>query len=222
MVGCFLGEDLGKAGIFRQERDFRLCLFCGDGEFHCHCELGNKWGVWEEAFAIATEDPVDLAVVQGMLEILVLHVMIKVIIELRVIDSVYVDMAMDSGKGFSKEGVVPLDISGVGGVEVFRLVTGFGDGQGLSNPVDGGVCDTEPEESEDDVFTSTTHYIKEMFLSYPLDVGVEGASIADCTSFIHSLVDVANSNGGGKFFCGESVFPDELPVDAGDVGTRVY
>ena len=114
MISCFLGEDLGEVGIFRQERDFRLCLFCGNGKFYCRCELGNKWGVWEEAFAIATEDPVDLAVVQGMLEILVLRVVIKVIIESRVIDGVYVDMAMGSGKGFSKEGVMLLGICGVG------------------------------------------------------------------------------------------------------------
>ena len=99
---------------------------------------------------------------------------------------------------------------------------GFRDGQGLSDPVDGEVSGSEPEESEDDVFVTTAHDIKEMFLSNPFDVGVEGAGIVDGTSFVHSLVDIVNSNGGGKLFGGESVFPDKLPVDVGDVGTRVY
>ena len=53
-----------------------------------------------------------------MLEVLVLHVVVKVIIEVGVIDSIYINMAMGSGKGFSEEGVVPLGISGVGGVEI--------------------------------------------------------------------------------------------------------
>ena len=61
-----------------------------------------------------------------------------------------------------------------------------------------------------------------MFLSDSFDVGVEGASVTDCTGFVHGLINIANGNGGGKFFGGESVFPDELPVYAGDVGTGVY
>ena len=102
------------------------------------------------------------------------------------------------------------------------MITGFGDGQGLSGPVDHGVCGTEPGEPEDDVFLSTAHDIEEVLLDYPFDVGVEGASITNCTSFVHSLVDVVNSNGGGKFFSGESVFSDKLPIYARDVGTGVY
>ena len=62
-VSSFFREDLGKVGVFRQERDFRFCIFCGDSEFHCHSELGNEQGVQEEALAIASEDPVDLAIV---------------------------------------------------------------------------------------------------------------------------------------------------------------
>ena len=42
------------------------------------------------------------------------------------------------------------------------------------------------------------------------------------TGFVCSLVYILNCNGGGKFFDRESVFPDELSVDAGDIGTRVY
>ena len=79
----------------------------------------------------------------------------------------------------------------------------------------------EPRESEDDVFSSTVHDIEEMFLGNPSDVGVEGAGVANCTSFVHSLVYIANSNGGGKFFSGELVFSDELPVDTRDVSTRI-
>ena len=80
----------------------------------------------------------------------------------------------------------------------------------------------EPGESEDDIFTSTAHDIEEMFLGDPFDVGVESASVTDCTGFVHSLVNVVNSNGGGKFLSGESVFSDKLLVDARDVSTRVY
>ena len=64
-----------------------------------------------------------------------------------IVDSVYVDMAVSAGKEFSKERVVPLGISSMGGVKVLRLITGLGDGQGLPNPVDGGVCGAEPGES---------------------------------------------------------------------------
>ena len=60
-----------------------------------------------------------------------------------------------------------------------------------------------------------------MFLSDPFDVGVEGASVANRTSFVYGLIDVANGNGGGELFSGEAVFSDELPVNAGDVGTRI-
>ena len=60
-----------------------------------------------------------------------------------------------------------------------------------------------------------------MFLGNPFDVGVEGASIVDCTSFVHSLVDIADGDGGGEFFSGEGVFPDKLPVNTRDVSTGV-
>ena len=45
-----------------------------------------------------------------------------------------------------------------------------------------------------------------MFLSDPFDVGVEGASITDCTGLVRGLVNVANGDGGGEFLSGESVF----------------
>ena len=80
----------------------------------------------------------------------------------------------------------------------------------------------EPKESEDDIFSSAIHNVKEMFLGNPFDVSVKGASIADCTSFVCSLIYIANGNGRGEFFYGGAVFPDELPVNARDVSTRVY
>ena len=65
-------------------------------------------------------------------------------------------------------------------------------------------------------------YIEEVFLGDPFNVHVQGASVMDCTSFVCSLVNIVNSDGGSEFFCGETVFSDKLPVDARDVSTRVY
>ena len=92
----------------------------------------------------------------------------------------------------------------------------------MSDPVDGRVSGTEPGESKDDVFSSTAHDIEEVFLGNSFDVHVEGAGIMNYTSFVHSLVNIANGNGGSKFFCGEAMFSDKLPVNTGDVSTRVY
>ena len=61
-------------------------------------------------FTVALEDPIDKAIVQIVLEVLVLHVMIQVVVKMRVIDSVYVDVSVSSGKGFVEEGVMLLDI----------------------------------------------------------------------------------------------------------------
>ena len=80
----------------------------------------------------------------------------------------------------------------------------------------------EPGKSKDDIFLSTAHDIEEVFLCNPFNVRVESAGIADCTCFVHGLVNIANSNGGSKFFCGKSVFSDKLPVYAGDICTGVY
>ena len=102
------------------------------------------------------------------------------------------------------------------------MVARFGDGQGLSDPVDGRAHGMEPGESKDDIFATTAYDVEEMFLGYSFDICIEGAGIADSTSFIHSLVDVVNSDGGGELFGGESVFSDKLPVDTRDVCTRVY
>ena len=92
----------------------------------------------------------------------------------------------------------------------------------MFDPVNGGVRGAEPGESEDDVFSSTAHDVEEMLLSYSFDVGVEGASITDCTSFVRGLIYVTNGDGGGEFFGGEAMFSDKLPVDARDVSTGVY
>ena len=112
-----------------------------------------------------------------------------------VIDSVYIDMAVGSGKWFPEEGIMSLGVGGMGRVEILQLITGFRDGQGLPHPVDGGVRGAKPGESKDDVFSSTAHDIEEMFLGDPLDVGIEGAGVADCTGFVFSLVNIVDGNG---------------------------
>ena len=63
MVSCFLREDLGEVSIFRWERDLGFHLFSGDSELCRHSKFGDERGVREEAFAIASENPVDLAIV---------------------------------------------------------------------------------------------------------------------------------------------------------------
>ena len=125
MVSCFLRENLCEVSVFWQEGDFGFCLFSGDGKFHYHSELGNKQRVGEELFTITTKDPVDLAIVQGVLKVLILCVMVKVVIESRVIDGVYIDVFVGTRRGLLEEGVVLLCINSMGGVKILRLVTGF-------------------------------------------------------------------------------------------------
>ena len=102
------------------------------------------------------------------------------------------------------------------------MVTGFRDGHSLFSPVNDRVCGMESEESKNDVFSATAHDVEEMFLSNPFNVGIEGASVMDCTSFVCSLIHITNNDGRGKFLGEELVFSDKLPVDAGDICTRVY
>ena len=118
VVSSFFREDLSEVGVFRRERDFGFCLFSGDSKFRCHSKLGDERGVWKEAFAIASEDPVDLAIVQRVLEVLILRVVVQVVVETRVVDGVYVYVAVGAGKGFSEERVVSLSVGGVGGVKI--------------------------------------------------------------------------------------------------------
>ena len=102
------------------------------------------------------------------------------------------------------------------------MIARFRDGQGLPGPIDGGVGGTEPEESKDDVFLATAHDGEEMLLGNPFDVHVQGTSVTDCACFVRHLVNVVNGDEESKLFSGESVFSDKLPVNAGDIGTRVY
>ena len=44
-------------------------------------------------------------------------------------------MSVGAGEGFLEEGVVLLGVSCMGGVKIFRLVTGFRDGQSLFHSV---------------------------------------------------------------------------------------
>ena len=73
---------------------------------------------------------------------------------------------------FPKEGVVLLGIYSIGRVGVFQLIAGFRDSQGLSDSVSGRVCDTEPGEFKDDVFSAAAHDIEAMFLDNPFNVCV--------------------------------------------------
>ena len=92
----------------------------------------------------------------------------------------------------------------------------------MLSPVNGGISGVEPGESEDDIFSSATHDIEEVFLGNPFNICVKGASIVNYTSFVCSLVHITNHNGEGEFFGGESVFSNELPVNARDICTRIY
>ena len=80
----------------------------------------------------------------------------------------------------------------------------------------------KPGESKDDIFLAAIHDIEEMLLSDFFNIRVEGAGVANCTSFVCSLVHIVNCNGGGKFFDGEVVFSDKLPADTGDISIGVY
>ena len=63
------------------------------------------------------KDPVDLAIVEGVLEVLILCIMVKVIVESGVVDSVYIDMSVGSRKEFSEKGIMPLGIGSMGRIE---------------------------------------------------------------------------------------------------------
>ena len=51
-----------------------------------------------------------------MLEVLFLHFLVKVVIETRVVDGVYIYMLMGLWEGLLEEGVMLLDVSSVGRV----------------------------------------------------------------------------------------------------------
>ena len=63
------------------------------------------------------KNPVDLAVVQGVLEVLVLSVIVEIVIESGVVDGIYVDMSVGVGKGSLEEQVMSPDISSMGRVK---------------------------------------------------------------------------------------------------------
>ena len=54
-------------------------------------------------FANTSEDPVDLTIVQRVLEVLILCVVVEVVIKMGIVDGVYVDMTVGAGEGFSEE-----------------------------------------------------------------------------------------------------------------------
>ena len=122
----------------------------------------------------------------------------------------------------SPEEWVMLGVYSMDGIKVLWLIIGLRDGWGLLDLIDGGVCGVEPGESKDNVLLATAHDIEEMFLGDPFNICIESASIANCTSFVCSLIHIANSDGRGEFFSGKLVFSDKLPVYAEDICTRVY
>ena len=86
------------------------------------------------------------------------------------------------------------------------MVTGFRDSHGQLCLVNSGVCDTEPGESENNIFLSAVHDIEEMFLSNPLNYCVQGAGVADYTSLVHGLIYVSDNDGRSEFFIGSQCF----------------
>ena len=65
------------------------------------------------------KNPVDLVIVQRVLEVLILCVMVEVVIEVGIVNSVYVDTAIGPGKWFPEKGIMPLSVRSMGGIEVF-------------------------------------------------------------------------------------------------------
>ena len=76
------------------------------------------------------------------------------------------------------------NVSGMYGVEILRLITGLRYEDGLARPVNGEVGNLEPGEFEDNIFSTTRHDVKEMFLCYSFYVGEEDTSEADFTVFV--------------------------------------
>ena len=70
-------------------------------------------------FTVAMEDSVDLVIAQGVLEVLVLCVIVKIVVEARVIDSVHVYVSVGVEEEFLEEGIVLLGVCSMGRVEVF-------------------------------------------------------------------------------------------------------
>ena len=79
----------------------------------------------------------------------------------------------------------------------------------------------EPGKSKDDILFATAHDIEEMPLSNLFKDHIKGTNIVDCTSLVYSLVYIPNCNRETKFFHRELVFSDKIPVNTGDIGTRV-
>ena len=65
-------------------------------------------------FAITPKNSVNEVIVQRMLEVLFLHVMVYIVIEVGVVDGVYVDVLVGSREGSPEEGVVLLSVYGMG------------------------------------------------------------------------------------------------------------
>ena len=69
-------ENTCAKSVYSDRRDFGFCLLRGNSKFGHYCEFSDEEGVLKETFAIALKDSVDLAIVQRVLEVLVLCVMV--------------------------------------------------------------------------------------------------------------------------------------------------
>ena len=67
-----------------------------------------------------------------------------------------------------------------------------------------------------------THDIEEVLLDDLFNVHVESTGVVNCISLCCSLVHVTNCDRRSEFFCEKAAFSDKLPVNAGDISTRVY
>ena len=53
-----------------------------------------------------------------MLKVLILHIIVEIVIEVRVIENVYVDMVVGSGERFAEERIMLLGVCGMGRIQV--------------------------------------------------------------------------------------------------------
>ena len=74
--------------------------------------------------------------------------------EVLVSDGIHIDVSWGFDGGSDEMGFMAFGISGEREEKFLRLVKGFFDGDGLIDPVDGGVDVFQPGESQDNVFIS--------------------------------------------------------------------
>ena len=106
-------------------------------------------------------------------------------------------------------------------IQLVCLVSGGVNGRGSFLPVDSGVGLSEPGESEDYVLLSAIHDVEENLVEYSSNVDIEGSVEMDVTSFVWDGVGVSYWDRVFKVGSGELMLLYEVPVYAGDLGSRV-